>query len=71
MFSIVKLQFNQKQALQLNIWQSLRKSMTANVSFVSRSQCFLLEVVPLLKRILSPQLRSVAIQLLSAKYLQL
>uniref|UniRef100_A0A1I8PLA4 Chromosome transmission fidelity protein 18 homolog n=1 Tax=Stomoxys calcitrans TaxID=35570 RepID=A0A1I8PLA4_STOCA len=66
-FPTKSFEFNQKQTTQKNIFQSLRKSFTCGAIGVGQGQAVLLETVPLLKRILSPQLRSVAVQLLSQK----
>ncbi|XP_065357892.1 chromosome transmission fidelity protein 18 homolog [Calliphora vicina] len=60
-------EFQQKLTTQKNIYQSLRKSFTATTVGIGQGSAVLLETVPLLKSILSPQLRSVAIQLLSQK----
>ncbi|KAM7354089.1 chromosome transmission fidelity protein 18 homolog [Cochliomyia hominivorax] len=60
-------EFQQKQTTQKNIFQSLRKSFTCSTVGIGQGTVVLLETVPLLKYILSPQLRSVAIQLLSKK----
>ncbi|KAI8121802.1 Chromosome transmission fidelity protein 18 like protein [Lucilia cuprina] len=60
-------EFQQKLTTQKNIFQSLRKSFTASTVGIGQGSAVLLETVPLLKYILSPQLRSVAIQLLSQK----
>ncbi|TDG42801.1 hypothetical protein AWZ03_010776 [Drosophila navojoa] len=60
-------EFNQKSTNQRNIFQSLRKGITTSAQGVGQGNILLLDTVPLLKRILSPQLRSVAVQLLSQK----
>ncbi|XP_005182707.1 chromosome transmission fidelity protein 18 homolog [Musca domestica] len=66
-FPSKSFEFNQKQTTQKNIFQSLRKSLTCGAIGVGQGHVVLLETVPLLKKILSPQLRSVAVQLLSQK----
>ncbi|XP_034474185.1 chromosome transmission fidelity protein 18 homolog [Drosophila innubila] len=60
-------EFNQKCTNQRNIFLSLRKGVTTSAQGVGQGNILLLDTVPLLKRILSPQLRSVAVQLLSQK----
>ncbi|KAH8377747.1 hypothetical protein KR093_006965 [Drosophila rubida] len=60
-------EFNQKCTNQRNIFLSLRKGVTTSAQGVGQGHILLLDTVPLLKRILSPQLRSVAVQLLSQK----
>ncbi|KAL7742068.1 hypothetical protein ACLKA6_018315 [Drosophila palustris] len=60
-------EFNQKCTNQRNIFLSLRKGVNASAQGVGQGSILLLDTVPLLKRILSPQLRSVAVQLLSQK----
>ncbi|XP_062120896.1 chromosome transmission fidelity protein 18 homolog [Drosophila sulfurigaster albostrigata] len=60
-------EFNQKCTNQRNIFLSLRKGITSSAQGVGQGNILLLDTVPLLKRILSPQLRSVAVQLLSQK----
>ncbi|XP_023174575.2 chromosome transmission fidelity protein 18 homolog isoform X2 [Drosophila hydei] len=60
-------EFNQKSTNQRNIFQALRKGVTTSAQGVGQGSILLLDTVPLLKRILSPQLRSVAVQLLSQK----
>ncbi|KAH8412062.1 hypothetical protein KR222_007977 [Zaprionus bogoriensis] len=60
-------EFNQKWTNQRNIFQSLRRGVTTSAQGVGQGSILLLDTVPLLKRILSPQLRSVAVQLLSQK----
>lgn len=62
------LQFHQKSTNQRNIFLSLRKGVTTSAQGVGQGTILLLDTVPLLKRILSPQLRSVAVQLLSQKW---
>ncbi|XP_037959748.1 chromosome transmission fidelity protein 18 homolog isoform X2 [Teleopsis dalmanni] len=57
----------QKQTNQKNIFQSLRRGMSPQVQGVGMGSTILVDVVPYLKRILSPQLRSVPVQLLSSK----
>ncbi|XP_030556914.1 chromosome transmission fidelity protein 18 homolog [Drosophila novamexicana] len=60
-------EFNQKCTNQRNIFLALRKGVTTSAQGVGQGNTLLLDTVPLLKRILSPQLRSVAVQLLSQK----
>uniref|UniRef100_A0A6P4F1G0 Chromosome transmission fidelity protein 18 homolog n=1 Tax=Drosophila rhopaloa TaxID=1041015 RepID=A0A6P4F1G0_DRORH len=57
----------QKSTNQRNIFQALCKGVTTSALGVGQGKTLLLDTVPLLKRILSPQLRSVAVQLLSPK----
>jgi len=45
----------------------MRKGVTTSAQGIGQGNILLLDTVPLLKRILSPQLRSVAVQLLSQK----
>jgi len=61
------LQLQQKSTNQRNIFQALCKGVTTSALGVGQGKTLLLDTVPLLKRILSPQLRSVAVQLLSLK----
>ncbi|KAH8412408.1 hypothetical protein KR009_001817 [Drosophila setifemur] len=60
-------EFQQKSTNQRNIFQALRKGVTSSALGVGQGRILLLDTVPMLKRILSPQLRSVAVQLLSVK----
>ncbi|KAH8369033.1 hypothetical protein KR200_004514 [Drosophila serrata] len=60
-------EFQQKSTNQRNIFQAMRKGVTTSAFGVGQGRVLLLDTVPLLKRILSPQLRSVAVQLLSPK----
>ncbi|KAH8283478.1 hypothetical protein KR018_003435 [Drosophila ironensis] len=60
-------EFQQKSTNQRNIFQALRKGVTTAALGVGQGRILLLDTVPMLKRILSPQLRSVAVQLLSVK----
>ncbi|ALC38865.1 cutlet [Drosophila busckii] len=60
-------EFSQASTNQRNIFQSLRKGVNSAAQGVGQGHVLLLDTVPLLKRILSPQLRSVAVQLLSQK----
>ncbi|EDV31227.2 uncharacterized protein Dana_GF14649 [Drosophila ananassae] len=60
-------EFQQKSTNQRNIFQALRKGVTTSALGVGQGKILLLDTVPMLKRILSPQLRSVAVQLLSVK----
>lgn len=61
------LQFRQKHTTQSNIFQALRKGITTGMNGLGQGHVVLIETVPLLKRILSPQFRSVAVQLLSQR----
>ncbi|KAL9930080.1 chromosome transmission fidelity protein 18 homolog isoform 1-T3 [Glossina fuscipes fuscipes] len=61
------LEFFQKSTTQRNVFQSLRKSITTCTAGIGQGTKLLLETVPMLKRILSPQLRSVAVPLLSPR----
>uniref|UniRef100_A0A1A9V0X3 AAA+ ATPase domain-containing protein n=1 Tax=Glossina austeni TaxID=7395 RepID=A0A1A9V0X3_GLOAU len=61
------LEFFQKSTTQRNVFQSLRKSITTCAAGIGQGTKLLLETVPMLKRILSPQLRSVAVPLLSPR----
>ncbi|EDV57669.1 chromosome transmission fidelity protein 18 homolog [Drosophila erecta] len=60
-------EFQQKSTNQRNIFQAICKGVTTSALGVGQGRTLLLDTVPLLKRILSPQLRSVAVQLLSPK----
>ncbi|XP_017047709.1 chromosome transmission fidelity protein 18 homolog [Drosophila ficusphila] len=60
-------ELQQKSTNQRNIFQALSKGVTTQALGVGQGRTLLLDTVPLLKRILSPQLRSVAVQLLSLK----
>ncbi|EDW87579.1 chromosome transmission fidelity protein 18 homolog [Drosophila yakuba] len=60
-------EFQQKSTNQRNIFQAICKGVTTSALGVGQGGTLLLDTVPLLKRILSPQLRSVAVQLLSPK----
>ncbi|EDW28958.1 GL19453 [Drosophila persimilis] len=62
--------FTQKSTTQRNIFQALRKGVTPSAVGVGHGRILLLDTVPMLKRILSPQLRSVTVKLLSPKELQ-
>uniref|UniRef100_A0A1A9WUS5 Uncharacterized protein n=1 Tax=Glossina brevipalpis TaxID=37001 RepID=A0A1A9WUS5_9MUSC len=64
---ICRVPFFQKSTTQRSVFQSLRKSITACTAGIGQGTKLLLETVPMLKRILSPHLRSVAIQLLSTR----
>ncbi|XP_017153477.1 chromosome transmission fidelity protein 18 homolog [Drosophila miranda] len=63
-------EFTQKSTTQRNIFQALRKGVTPSAVGVGHGRILLLDTVPMLKRILSPQLRSVTVKLLSPKELQ-
>ncbi|XP_004531346.1 chromosome transmission fidelity protein 18 homolog [Ceratitis capitata] len=60
-------EFRQKHTTQSNIFQALRKGITTGMNGLGQGHVVLIETVPLLKRILSPQFRSVAVQLLSQR----
>ncbi|XP_034666321.1 chromosome transmission fidelity protein 18 homolog [Drosophila subobscura] len=60
-------EFTQKRTTQRNIFQALRKGVTPSAVGVGHGTILLLDTVPMLKRILSPQLRSVTVKLLSPK----
>ncbi|XP_016956993.1 chromosome transmission fidelity protein 18 homolog [Drosophila biarmipes] len=60
-------ELQQKSTNQRNIFQAMCKGVTTSALGVGQGKTLLLDTVPLLKRILSPQLRSVAVQLLSKK----
>ncbi|XP_055921861.1 chromosome transmission fidelity protein 18 homolog [Eupeodes corollae] len=60
-------EFNQKSTLQKQIFQSLRKGINCGSVGIGQGKVILMETVPMLKKILSPKLRTVAVQLLSEK----
>ncbi|XP_030384049.1 chromosome transmission fidelity protein 18 homolog [Scaptodrosophila lebanonensis] len=60
-------EFNQKSTNQRNIFQAFRKSITTAAQGIGQGSVLLMDTVPLVRRIISPQLRSVAVQLLSQK----
>nr|XP_036214632.1 chromosome transmission fidelity protein 18 homolog [Bactrocera oleae]XP_036214633.1 chromosome transmission fidelity protein 18 homolog [Bactrocera oleae] len=60
-------EFRQKSTIQSNIFQAFRKGITTGMNGLGQGHAILVDTVPLLKRILSPQFRSVAVQLLSQR----
>ncbi|XP_068151463.1 chromosome transmission fidelity protein 18 homolog [Drosophila tropicalis] len=66
-FPMRGFEFQQKTQNQRNIYQAFRKGVSSTSLGVGQGNVLLLDTVPMLKRILSPQLRSVAVQLLSPK----
>ncbi|XP_053958969.1 chromosome transmission fidelity protein 18 homolog [Anastrepha ludens] len=60
-------EFRQKSTTQSNIFQAFRKGISTGMNGLGQGHAILMDTVPLLKRILSPQFRSVAVQLLSQR----
>lgn len=60
-------EFRQKSTTQSNIFQAFRKGITTGMNGLGQGHVILVDTVPLLKRILSPQFRSMAVQLLSQR----
>ncbi|XP_055837537.1 chromosome transmission fidelity protein 18 homolog [Episyrphus balteatus] len=60
-------EFNQKTTLQKQLFQSFRKGICCGSVGIGQGKVILVETVPMLKRILSPKMRTVAVQLLSEK----
>ncbi|XP_067626216.1 chromosome transmission fidelity protein 18 homolog [Eurosta solidaginis] len=60
-------EFRQKSTTQSNIFQAFRKGITVGMNGLGQGHVVLVDTVPLLKQILSPQFRSVAVQLLSQR----
>lgn len=60
-------EFNQKTTLQRQIFQSFKKGISCGMVGIGQGKTILVETVPILKKILSPKMRTVAAQLLSEK----
>lgn len=63
----LSLQTSQKLATCKLILTGLRKGLSAQLKGIGEGPTVLLDTVPLLKRVISPALRSVSLQLLTPK----